>query len=254
MFKQQKKMTVMDFTGIYENENFYKHKNIEWLDLHELQGVYGYCSQEAKKMIEDKIKSLSPEGIHFIDSGNFHYVSEFWIEKIIEDFILVVFDHHSDMVQPLFDDILSCGSWILNSIENNKYLKKVVLIGIDEKQVSLIPKHQDKVLYLKDDDLENLDVWKKINDLLHRYPLYISIDKDVLSKCVVQTDWDQGSMQMIEFKILLAYLFRNSHTIGIDICGECANEVGLLNEIKEDDAFNEKILSFLKAEEKIESK
>lgn len=205
-------------------------------------------------MIEDKIKSLSPEGIHFIDSGNFHYVSEFWIEKIIEDFILVVFDHHSDMVQPLFDDILSCGSWILNSIENNKYLKKVVLIGIDEKQVSLIPKHQDKVLYLKDDDLENLDVWKKINDLLHRYPLYISIDKDVLSKCVVQTDWDQGSMQMIEFKILLAYLFRNSHTIGIDICGECANEVGLLNEIKEDDAFNEKILSFLKAEEKIESK
>ena len=59
---------------------------------------------------------------------------------------------------------------------------------------------------------------------------------------------------MIEFKILLAYLFKNSHTIGIDICGECANEIGLLNEMKEDDAFNEKILSFLKAEEKIESK
>ena len=38
-------------------------------------------------------------------------------------------------------------------------------------------------------------------------------------------------------------------TIGIDICGECANEVGQLNEIKEDDAFNEKILSFLKKEE-----
>ena len=33
-------------------------------------------------------------------------------------------------------------------------------------------------------------------------------------------------------KILLAYLFKNSQTIGIDICGECANEVGQLNEIK----------------------
>jgi len=53
----------------------------------------------------------------------------------------------------------------------------------------------------------------------------------------------------MEFKILLAYLFKNSQTIGIDICGECANEVGQLNEIKEDDAFNEKILSFLKKEE-----
>ena len=123
MFKKQNNMTVMDFTGIYENEKFYKHKNIRWLDLHELQGVYGYCSQEARRTIEAKISNLSPEGIHFIDSGNFHYVSEFWIEKMKHDFILVVFDHHSDMMQPLFDDILSCGSWILNSLENNKYLK-----------------------------------------------------------------------------------------------------------------------------------
>ena len=122
MFKRQNNMTVMDFTGIYENEKFYKHKNIRWLDLHELQGVYGYCSQEARRTIEAKISNLSPEGIHFIDSGNFHYVSEFWIEKMKHDFILVVFDHHSDMVQPLFDDILSCGSWILNSLENNKLL------------------------------------------------------------------------------------------------------------------------------------
>ena len=226
MFKKQNNMTVMDFTGIYENEKFYKHKNIRWLDLHELQGVYGYCSQEARRTIEAKISNLSPEGIHFIDSGNFHYVSEFWIEKMEHDFILVVFDHHSDMMQPMFDDILSCGSWILNSLENNKYLKKVILI-----------------------DLENREVWKKVDDLLRQYPLYISIDKDVLSQNVIQTDWDQGSMQLMEFKILLAYLFKNSQTIGIDICGECANEVGQLNEIKEDDAFNEKILSFLKKEE-----
>ena len=124
------------------------------------------------------------------------------------DFILVVFDHHSDMMQPMFDDILSCGSWILNSLENNKYLKKVILIGIDEKQVSLI-KRQDKVLYLTDDDLENREVWKKVDDLLRQYPLYISIDKDVLSQNVIQTDWDQGSMQLMVFKILLAYLFKN---------------------------------------------
>ena len=246
MFKN--KLTVMDFTGVYENENFYKHENIEWLDLHDLQGVYGYCSLEARKTIENKIKELPVQGIHFIDSGNFHYVSEFWLEKIKQDFILVVFDHHSDMVKPMFEDILSCGSWILNTLENNHYLKKVILIGIYEKQVSLIPKHQDKVLYLKDDDLENLTVWKKIDDLLHQYPLYISIDKDVLSKKVVQTDWDQGNMRLMEFKILLAYLFKNSHTIGIDICGECANEVQELHEIQEDDVFNEKILSFLNYE------
>ena len=66
----------------------------------------------------------------------------------------------------------------------------MILIGIDEKQVSLI-KRQDKVLYLTDDDLENREVWKKVDDLLRQYPLYISIDKDVLSQNVIQTDWDQ---------------------------------------------------------------
>lgn len=49
---------------------------------------------------------------------------------------------------------------------------------------------------------------EKVDDLLRQYPLYISIDKDVLSQNVIQTDWDQGSMQLMEFKILLAYLFK----------------------------------------------
>ena len=44
-----------------------------------------------EKSIEDKIKDLSPEGIHFIDSGNFHYVSEFWIEKIKQSFYFSCF-------------------------------------------------------------------------------------------------------------------------------------------------------------------
>ena len=53
----------------------------------------------------------------------------------------------------------------------------------------------------------------------------------------------------MDLQSLLAILLTDCDVIGIDICGECANEVGQLNEIKEDDAFNEKILSFLKKEE-----
>ena len=49
--------------------------------------------------------------------------------------------------------------------------------------------------------------------------------------------------------VWITFWLKTSLSIGIDICGECANEVGQLNEIKEDDAFNEKILSFLKKEE-----
>lgn len=51
-------------------------------------------------------------------------------------------------------------------------------------------------------------------------------------------------MQLIEFKIFLAYLFKNSHIIGIDICGKCVNEVGFLNEIKEEMSLIKKFFHF----------
>ena len=194
----------MDFTGIYELESFYKHKNINWIDCLDIKGTRGYCSEEAKAKIIKRIGDYLPAGIHFIDSGNFHYVSEFWIRKINYDFILIVFDHHSDMIKPMFGDILSCGSWIL--------------------------------------------VWKIIDELLKQYPVYFSIDKDVLSEQVVTTDWQQGQMRLIEFKLILADLIKRGDVIGIDICGECCNEVAMLSEIKNDDSLNAQILEFLKCE------
>ena len=56
--------------------------------------------------------------------------------------------------------------------------------------------------------------------------------KDVLSEQVVTTDWQQGQMRLIEFKLILADLIKRGDVIGIDICGECCNEVAMLSEIK----------------------
>ena len=182
-------------------------------------------------------------------TGNFHYVSEFWIRKINYDFILIVFDHHSDMIKPMFGDILSCGSWILNALKNNQYLKQIILIGIAQEQVDLIdPKYRERVIYLCDNNLGDLKVWKIIDELLKQYPVYFSIDKDVLSEQVVTTDWQQGQMRLIEFKLILADLIKRGDVIGIDICGECCNEVAMLSEIKNDDSLNAQILEFLKCE------
>ena len=61
-----------------------------------------------KRMIAD----YPAEGVHFIDSGNYHYLTKFWTDKLETPFSLIVFDHHPDMQPPLFDNILSCGSWV----------------------------------------------------------------------------------------------------------------------------------------------
>lgn len=247
--RNDKKLTVMDFTGIYQLEKFYCHENIEWIDCQDIEGTHGYCSDEAKAKIKERIKNSGVNGLHFIDSGNFHYVSEFWLEKLNEEFILVVFDHHSDMLKPLFGDILSCGSWILNALEHNHYLQKVVLIGIAKEQVALIDqKYQDKIIYFTNLDLGDLKNWYDVSILLEQYPIYISIDKDVLSSNQVVTDWQQGEMYLLELKLFLADLIKQGHVLGIDVCGECSKEVAKLSDIKSNDELNYQILEFLKGE------
>ncbi len=237
-------VTIMNFTDIYQEEDFYKHENFDWIDCTDIEGVQGYCSSEAKIELLKRIKDKSCHGIHFIDNGDYHYMTELWLSHIKEDFVLVVFDHHSDMIEPMFD-MLSCSSWILDTLQNNPYLKYVILVGISEKQAQTIEKYQDKVICLLEGNINDIDKWKKIDTLLKQYPFYLSIDKDVLSKKVVHTSWNQGDMRMIELELLLGNFMSKGHLLGIDICGECINEIQKLKDIQIDDVFNEKLLEFL---------
>ena len=51
-------------------------------------------------------------------------------------------------------------------------------------------------------------------------PLYISLDKDVLSEEVLSTNWDQGSMREEELTLILKELCKTRRIIAFDICGE----------------------------------
>lgn len=42
---------------------------------------------------------------------------------------MVVFDHHPDMQPSLFDEMLSCGSWVKTMLDTNKFLRKVLIVG-----------------------------------------------------------------------------------------------------------------------------
>ena len=119
---------LMNFTHVYEEENFIKNRRFRWIDCTDLNGVDCYCDVDARRRLEEKIALFSPEGIHFIDSGNDHYLSKLWTDKIREPFSLVVFDHHPDMQPTLFEDMLSCGSWVKDVLETNPFLHKVFIV------------------------------------------------------------------------------------------------------------------------------
>ena len=238
-----KLLTVMNFSHVYENEKFYLSEEYNWVDCTNIIGTNGYCDESALVVLKEKVQAIKAEGIHFIDSGNYHYISHLWLEKIVEDFILVVFDHHSDMMRPAFGDILSSGSWLMEEIKSNTFIKKVLIIGLSKEQKEAIPKeYLDKVICICEEEVAK---WSEQDNLLidlDNLPVYISIDKDVLNKETVNTSWDQGKMSLNRLKLILYKIIKNKDVIGIDICGE--NQESKMKFIKNNDMVNSEILNF----------
>ena len=208
---------IMNFSHVYEYENFYREQNCNIVDFSNLKGTNCYCDDNTASVIKKSISPYNIEGLHFIDSGNYHYISSFWIERIKEPFVLVVLDNHTDMQEPAFGNILSCGSWVQEVLLKNQYLKKVILIGPPKSSYTFV---SDKLIPIYKDDIKIKEKLKEIINLKKKYKMYMSIDKDILSKSYAVTSWSQGGMNLTTLERIIKY-FYSSNTIGIDICGEC---------------------------------
>lgn len=129
---------LLDFTGVYDDE-FVKGKTaLEWIDCTDINGCDMYCSKQAEHEIGKRIDAVGIHGIHFLDSGNYHYVTKIMTDRIKRPFTLVVFDHHTDMQKPLVESMTSCGDWALKVLKENVYLQQLILIGPDEKDINAI--------------------------------------------------------------------------------------------------------------------
>lgn len=214
---------IMNFTHIYEQASLLKNKDFEWIDCSEIQGTNCYCDDDAKRRLTEKIAPYSPEGIHFIDSGNYHYLSKLWTDKITQPFSLVVFDHHPDMQPTLFDDLLSCGCWVKEVLDTNPFLRKVCIVGASEELIKNVdPSYGDRLIFYSDKALNCKKTWIEFASLNLDGPVYISVDKDVLNTESAVTNWDQGSLSLAQLEKLLSIILNNQDVIGVDICGECS--------------------------------
>ena len=160
-------------------------------DFSELEGTCCYCSDGSAAQIRDAIASLPLSAIHLIGTGDYHYISLFWLERIAEPFELLLFDNHPDDQPTAFGtDILSCGSWVAGA-RSLPFCRATRWIR----------------------SLEDL------SDCNPDHPVYISIDLDILSTDFARTDWDQGDMTLDGLCEALAGLSASCRIIGADICG-----------------------------------
>ena len=223
-----KETVITNFSGIYKNQNFYKNyaeEEIFWTELSDLSVCNCYCDAEASDRIRKEIQAFTGKGLHFIDSGNYHYMTRLWLEKLQIPFRLLVFDNHTDMQPPAFGGLLSCGGWIAASLEELPLLQEVILVGPDEEAYTQVePDLQQKVLFLSREKLSTMTTEEKegfFNNLSEDLPLYVSVDKDVLCKGDASTTWSQGDMHLSELMSFLELVLERQNILGMDVCGEC---------------------------------
>ena len=249
-------ITVQNFTGIYDYQPFMqelrekaaKSAEIHWLDCTKIVGTDCYCDDDAIKEINKLIDraerssgninsaETAPQ-IHFFDNGNYHYMSKLWTDRVQEPFTLIVFDHHPDMQPPRFGGILSCGGWVKEVLDHNKFVQNVVIIGVKDELVETV---REELSQSGESDILNKVTFINESEVLKEiHPgtspgqalqvekeaalssnLYISIDKDALSTSFAVTNWDQGSLSTTSLKSTIANFAAGRKILGIDICGE----------------------------------
>ncbi|MCR4907365.1 MAG: hypothetical protein K5985_00935 [Lachnospiraceae bacterium] len=198
------KPLILDFTGIYADMELERALGIpcEKLDLRHLRSVSMYVDEEAEEELSRLLVPFGYNGLHYLDNGNYHYVTRFFLRKIVSPFCLLVFDHHDDEQPPAFEGLKSCGSWIRDAKDElgeipGGLMKSVMTVrGRNFFTGTLAP------------------------DL----PVYCSVDKDVLSESECSVNWDQGSMRLEELKETALRLLSGRRLLGADICGECLPE------------------------------
>jgi arginase family enzyme len=207
------------------------------------------CSRGSLQRLSDELAAcVDPHSpVAFLGSGDFHHVTLPLIEglTVLRTTIeVVVFDNHPDNMRYPFG--IHCGSWV-GHVSRLPFVSRVHVAGITSPDVErghiwenqLAPLRSGKVVYwCIERDLSALrragavesrsfstvtELLAALNDTLSRTgaPAYLSIDKDVLSHDVVQTNWDQGVMHLEELEAFIATV--RPRIIGSDVTGDVSS-------------------------------
>lgn len=218
---------VVDFTHTYNKARVEEMPALCYVDCSDIEGTDMYCTPEAEAELARRISGYPLRGIHFIDSGNYHYMTALFTRRIEEPYNLIFFDNHSDMQPTMVPEMMSCGAWAKRVLEEDENLRRMVLIGPSEQTIKEIGEdYGERLVCVSRESLECAEaslqdffqaVWDRLDSSL---PVYLSIDKDVLSEEYARTNWDQGEMSLSVLKAILTEICERFSVIGADICGE----------------------------------
>jgi arginase family enzyme len=189
--------------------------------------------------------------ITFYGSGDFHHVTLALARRIRTPFNLLVVDNHPDWMRGV--PVLHCGTWLSHAARLPQ-VRRVFHVGGDVDfdnayrwlapwpqlaagKIKVIPAirrytrgrwagvRQEPLRPARRISAVSHRVLKLLrNDLqdLARWPVYISLDKDVLTAADAVVNWDSGNLHIVEVEaVLQAFLTASQgNLIGMDVVGD----------------------------------
>nr|WP_174505910.1 hypothetical protein [Acinetobacter sp. Marseille-Q1620] len=219
------------------------------LDLSAWQEMIRFgCKWKQFQQLEQYLQTHIPQsgelGCVLLGSGDYHHVSHALLKRLktSEPVHLIVCDNHPDNMRYPFG--IHCGSWVYWA-SRLTHIARIDVIGIGSNDISLkhawenhwSPLYKGKLHYwslcqnaswtkwigaekawhsFNDPDVLISEFLNEISNI--NLPIYLSIDKDVLSKEVVMTNWDQG--YFLEQHLQDVIRFNQRALIGADITGD----------------------------------
>ena len=215
------------------------------LDLQRYEDQVRYsASMSAMRRLEHRIMAeINCHRLYLLGSGDFHHVSYLLIKNMPHDNVhVVVFDTHPDNM--FFPAGIHCGSWVYHASRLPNVSAISVfgiasgdITGLNVLQNRLSVIRSGKVQYfclspvgaflkragnrhIKEIGSDYPSTIHALREEISKYnsPIYLSIDKDVLSADSIRTTWDQGKMPENELMRCIKALSKK--VVAADITGD----------------------------------
>lgn len=215
---------------------------------HPLQGwqerIRFGCTKAELARLEERVNFPENGECVFLGSGDYHHLSLLLLKKAAEksgEIDVVVCDNHPDNMRYAFG--VHCGSWVFHA-SRIPGVRRIHVVGIASDDITaghcwenyLSPLRTGRVAYWsvgknakwlnwlgaktahRDFARPDALVDSLIDCLGDARNIYLSLDKDVFGRNVVETNWDQGCFEFGHFRRILSAC--RDRLAGMDVTGE----------------------------------
>jgi arginase family enzyme len=189
--------------------------------------------------------------VTFYGSGDFHHVSLALLRRLTTPFNLLVIDNHPDWMRGV--PLMHCGTWVYHAARL-PHVQRIFQVGGDvdfdnyyrwmapwrllrEGKIVVFPAIRqfqggswaDIPHQAVRRESNRATAPARLHDLLRpfradlaRCPLYVSLDKDVMTSSDAVVNWDSGHLTLAEIQMLLQVFLEKAqgNLIGMDIVGD----------------------------------